>query len=783
MISIFKAKNTQEPTKDNNSHVYNTLKLSGLFEEKYYREQSGISPELDAIQHYIDEGFKQGFNPSKEFDTDIYLKLHHDIDCNIINPFFHYIEYGRSENRQSIEEEFISDFATGALLPKPASQLCRCENKGVFCSEVYRASYQDLKELSLDDARSHFASFGINEHRFRHISKVYSYYSNLYSSELNDILNDSEQMIAFLRDKVEEEHLSEFLHFIFEPCSKEKSLYCFDIFDTLIYREVFNPEDIFSLVELQSQFWGFTQRRIEAETKCKNKFGIKQYLLDDIYEEMNLDKDLTSKLIDLELQTEKDNIKIRQSTIQFVDTLHRYGHDVQFISDFHLKKEDLLKILPDIFSEKYSDKLIVSGDVGDCKHSGELYKWYFRNYDLSQYANILMIGDNYHSDYVKANENSFTQAIRIPTINETKLRKYISIVASSDLIIKREIKKSAIEGNDIIVPVLAGCMIYISKYLESLKELNPSAKVFCLGRDGHLLKKSYKAIYGSDIAEVSNSRTLNFNAIVKTFDDLDACLNRDGYPTSIGNVLYNRLGYRINSKFSGLPDEVLKTSLGLKESVYHQVIPHCEIQRKAYQAYLGEQHNIVDGEKYIAFDIGYRGTSAKAFYSMLPQAEINWVYFATFSEMIFEHKYDAILNNVNTERYGEVLPILESLFSNEDIGSAHYFDDGKLLRKNLSSDSKLRDIVSSIQGEVVSLLNRYRQLNGHNLNLEYASRLNILEYLINPESSLARRFIGISNEDSFANATSYFISGDLDSNKSSWKSGLNSVLTSLNSEF
>jgi len=757
-------------------HVYNMISESGLFDENYYRNVANIDTDVDAIQHYIDIGAQLGLNPNNNFDAKLYLEINSDVGSETVNPFYHYIEFGRAEGRKLKYEEQIPDFATSNILPQESSAVCHCKNEGIFCADVYRKSYSDLSQFSLEDAHSHFANFGFSEHRFRHISDVYSYYCNLYGSEFTSTLRDRELLVEFMKNKVEEEHIDKFLHYVFQPCSIEKSLYCFDIFDTLVYREVVNPEDIFSFVELKSKSWGFTKKRLDAEERCKEKFGSRQYLIQDIYDEIDFSDEVKNDLLELELNVEKENIKVRRNTLAFVNKLKSYGHDIFLISDFHLEKEELLEILPDVFKNEYADSILVSGDSGYCKHSGELYTHFFDNTDLSMYEEVCMIGDNYYSDYKNALESKFNHAIRIPTINETKLRKYISYVNSSDILIKKEIKKYSIDNGCILVPVLASSMIYLVKYIESLRLLDPKSDIFCLGRDGHLLKQCFDSLYEVTIPEVSNSRTLNFNAMINEVDDVELCLNRDGMSTTIGNLIYNRLGCNIDSKLANLPDSVIKSNDVIKNSICEKIIPFSLSQREHYKNYLSKNYNIVNGGNYIAFDIGYRGTSARAFNSMLPESKIDWIYFATFDGMIFNHSHDAIVNNIDTNKYGEVLPILEALLSNENLGSAHYFSEEGLVRKKSTDSEALKEIVNNVQQDVSNLVKQYKKENGEFLNMEFESKSNILDYLLEPDFEICAKFIGIKNEDSFANATSYFIDPELDYNKSSWKAGLNNVI-------
>ena len=75
----------------------------GGFDETYYLAQvsSDNDLKLPPAIHYHRIGWKLGFNPTPWFDTKDYLNRNNDVREKDIDPFKHYIEYGRSEGRTS----------------------------------------------------------------------------------------------------------------------------------------------------------------------------------------------------------------------------------------------------------------------------------------------------------------------------------------------------------------------------------------------------------------------------------------------------------------------------------------------------------------------------------------------------------------------------------------------------------------------------------------------------------------------------------------------------------
>lgn len=58
--------------------------------------------ENSAAYHYITIGWKQGYNPSPEFDGNQYLKDYPDIARAGINPLEHYVRHGKKEGRKVV---------------------------------------------------------------------------------------------------------------------------------------------------------------------------------------------------------------------------------------------------------------------------------------------------------------------------------------------------------------------------------------------------------------------------------------------------------------------------------------------------------------------------------------------------------------------------------------------------------------------------------------------------------------------------------------------------------
>lgn len=132
----FKLKTSQNQQDYNMIHNgIKTIKKLNLFDEKYYTENNPEIHDLDPLTHYIFIGWKEGRNPSKEFDNDYYLNKYISVRKAKINPLIHYAIWGMEENRTTTPVEEI----------QPLVKLI--EESGLFNEEYYKKNYDNFEQL------------------------------------------------------------------------------------------------------------------------------------------------------------------------------------------------------------------------------------------------------------------------------------------------------------------------------------------------------------------------------------------------------------------------------------------------------------------------------------------------------------------------------------------------------------------------------------------------------------------------------------------------------------
>ncbi len=179
---------------------------------------------------------------------------------------------------------------------------------------------------------------------------------------------------------------------------KKTDVVSFDIFDTLLLRPYIKPTDLFVHMEKVFNAPGFAENRIRSEIAARKNAKKPEVTIDDIYLFVdNRYQVLKSKEIDFEKQVLQTNNEIKK----IYDYVLSCGKKIIITSDMYLTKDVIETILQKNGYINYS-KLYLSSSVQKTKSQGDLYDLIKEDVETN---NILHIGDNYDSDYVKAKEH------------------------------------------------------------------------------------------------------------------------------------------------------------------------------------------------------------------------------------------------------------------------------------------------------------------------------------------------------------------------------------------
>lgn len=192
--------------------------------------------------------------------------------------------------------------------------------------------------------------------------------------------------------------------------NKEIKVVSFDIFDTLVFRKVAKPTDVFLKVgkynyvkELFQTSENFKLSRIYAEKKARQLHKkLEDITLDLIYEQLPLTKKQRNKIKKTELKEEYKNLYINKQIEIWIEKAYNKGKKVVLISDMYLYKKQIDKlVLSKVINKNYISKIYVSSEYGKSKSKGGLFPL-IKNKLGIKYEEWFHIGDNIHSDINQA---------------------------------------------------------------------------------------------------------------------------------------------------------------------------------------------------------------------------------------------------------------------------------------------------------------------------------------------------------------------------------------------
>ena len=298
-----------------------------------------------------------------------------------------------------------------------------------------------------------------------------------------------------------------------------KTVVSFDIFDTLINRPFVKASDLFKIIEIEYNVYGFYEARIKAEEDARKKLN-KEVTIYEIYEFID---DEYKELIDVEIEKETKLCHINPIILPIYNKAKEENKRIIAISDMYFTKDIEEKILnKNGFNIK---DIFVSCDYNKTKGSTELFKYVLNELQIDS-KEVVHIGDNYMSDFVSANDVGI-KGYKIPTIIQNKLsniqNNYCLSYYKDNSNINTSILLSQFAGylSKIEKPsffeklgyLFAGPLsfAYLNYVCNKAKENNNDLLLF-VSRDGYLLKEIYNKyfynIYKIDYAYAYLSRAV-----------------------------------------------------------------------------------------------------------------------------------------------------------------------------------------------------------------------------------------------------------------------------------
>ena len=421
----------------------------------------------------------------------------------------------------------------------------------------------------------------------------------------------------------------------------------FDIFDTLIMRKIFSPEDVFRLLgervraelKLDCEIAGI---RAQAAARCDSYATI-----DEVYQYIKQQTNLTDKniidIMQLEKDIDIDLCIVRRDILDLYEYCVSSGKEVYFISDMYYTLQDIKRILDKCGVKVPDDKHIwISCEKKADKVSGSIWKEYSEK--VSKFidnAKCLHIGDNITGDidnpkkygidtyYIMSSKNMHMNS----SISE--LASYVNTVSDSiclGLVAaklfnspfalcstngKVSYDDSEIYGYCVYGPLLEKFLIWL--YYNSRKD--GIDKLLFFARDGYFLEKDYKIVsellndgYKQHWCYLPISRRLIYMATMESEDNLKRVVAFP-YVGTFADYMKSRFEITVTDVTSEYNDRQINT-VGDSQDILKwiqpykdEIIKEAKRERENYLRYLKADGDMQKGLTYGTVDLGYYGTN------------------------------------------------------------------------------------------------------------------------------------------------------------------------------
>lgn len=217
-----------------------------------------------------------------------------------------------------------------------------------------------------------------------------------------------------------------YFHLSFRDLKREidcHDVISFDVFDTLLMRRVYEPADVFALMdrEIMDRFsFVFSEERKAAEQELRKTCEPTIYQIYDYFaEKCHLSEEEKKYLLSSELEKEKAVLCVREKMKYCLEYCIRQGKKVYLVSDMYFPAEVLEKLLEQNGITGYSE-LMVSCDY----QTSKLEKLFDILKEKAAGKKYLHIGDNKEADYNSPKKHGMDAFLIMPAVRMMECSAY-----------------------------------------------------------------------------------------------------------------------------------------------------------------------------------------------------------------------------------------------------------------------------------------------------------------------------------------------------------------------
>lgn len=452
-----------------------------------------------------------------------------------------------------------------------------------------------------------------------------------------------------------------------------------DVFDTLLFRTVRKPIDVFDLVGSKAVETGavrngitsgeFKQVRVLAEKRARSiskiRAGSDEVKLEDIYAEFPRGFADVETLINLEIEAEKESCFVNPHIYSLAKHVHSLKKPIVLISDMYLSDNQICTLLQSSgISTEWVTKVYVSSQYGHGKRSGELFREMLADFSGIKGSSILHIGDHIDADVISPRKLGI-QALHYDVISSQsdatyewedirhgnilpELLSLRKLAASS----RYELKDEDLFWYRLGASHMGPFFSAFADWIVDCCRKEGKRGIFPLMREGYLLTGvlkravenacldiTVKPIYVSRQATyLASLSEFNEEQFVELFERTHLKIKELFNILHLGDFAYKFSMY-LEEELGKSNEIILPTGLSLKQELLHYLLSP-EAQGKITRAIVQERDLLVQyllqecgpSLDIVTVDLGFKGTIQKAIEAALQKKDVDYnaVHFLAF---------------------------------------------------------------------------------------------------------------------------------------------------------
>lgn len=544
-------------------------------------------------------------------------------------------------------------------------------------------------------------------------------------------------------------HIQDITKMMIEEIDKRKVI-SFDVFDTLITRNLFTPRDIFYYISIKcTKKYGiplyphrFLPVRQQAELSARADSGLEDITLDDIYHRLGEMLQLNSKELELikqeEIAAEKKFCIPREEMFNIYQYTLSKGKKIYFVSDMYLPTAVISDLLVQC-GYVVNNNLLVSGEYAATKGSGKLFDILKEkvHQDFGKPEAILHIGDNWSADIESARKNGLS-AIYIENVHKIvgnyapikeAFRPFLE-ATSFDLGTSLMVSLISHKFYDAITPkkylhpesIFAGSaynlgyaalgplLLGTCDWLLKSAKLDNIEHLLFLARDGYIIKQAWDIVTENRV-EVPKSNYIfasrrSFNIPMLADDKAWNVVFASNFHNTLRDFIEHRLGLNLDKKLEqklkdfNLDEKISLDAAGLMlinqaiECIRPEILKNANEEKEHLLNYLSP----FKGKKIGLVDLGHTGTIPYCYqgitnddvtaYHILSTKQSMDIYQIPFNLKVKGFLLDSLPFVMGSYSLHSHIPLLETLFSADQNQFIRFKQNGKVVEPEFMQEDE-----------------------------------------------------------------------------------------------